>query len=240
MSTEAQITANRANAQSSTGPVSDQGKARAARNSTTLGLFSTTAFVAPDERDTYNEHCASWQSRLFAKGPIEELLGNEIVQAAWRLERCTSIEASLYSDDPAELDRVQASIDRARATAQRTFHRSMTELSRVQTERHYRNVMVQKGVDPNAFGVARCKEVKAAVREDQAEAERERISAIHRFAEPPISERSQFEAELAAIRGREQANTVMTPRSAPCPCGSGEKYKRCCGKDAPPVLSRAA
>jgi uncharacterized protein YecA (UPF0149 family) len=26
------------------------------------------------------------------------------------------------------------------------------------------------------------------------------------------------------------------PRSAPCPCGSGEKYKRCCGKNAPPVL----
>ena len=29
------------------------------------------------------------------------------------------------------------------------------------------------------------------------------------------------------------------PRSAPCPCGSGEKYKRCCGRDAPPVLSSA-
>jgi hypothetical protein len=26
------------------------------------------------------------------------------------------------------------------------------------------------------------------------------------------------------------------PRSAPCPCGSGLKYKRCCGKDASPVL----
>jgi uncharacterized protein YchJ len=26
------------------------------------------------------------------------------------------------------------------------------------------------------------------------------------------------------------------PRSAPCPCGSGRKYKRCCGHNAPPVL----
>jgi hypothetical protein len=25
-----------------------------------------------------------------------------------------------------------------------------------------------------------------------------------------------------------------TARGAPCPCGSGEKYKRCCGKSAPP------
>lgn len=32
----------------------------------------------------------------------------------------------------------------------------------------------------------------------------------------------------------------QTPRNALCPCGSGNKYKRCCGKNAPPVLSRAA
>jgi uncharacterized protein YchJ len=33
---------------------------------------------------------------------------------------------------------------------------------------------------------------------------------------------------------------VQIPRSAPCPCGSREKFKRCCGKNAPPVLGRAA
>jgi hypothetical protein len=26
------------------------------------------------------------------------------------------------------------------------------------------------------------------------------------------------------------------PRSAPSPCGSGQKYQRCCGRNAPPVL----
>ena len=32
----------------------------------------------------------------------------------------------------------------------------------------------------------------------------------------------------------------LTPRNAQCPCNSGQKYKRCCGKDAPPVLNKAA
>ncbi|MBI5282364.1 MAG: SEC-C domain-containing protein [Candidatus Solibacter usitatus] len=32
----------------------------------------------------------------------------------------------------------------------------------------------------------------------------------------------------------------LTPRSAPCPCGSGLKFKRCCGKSAPAVLAAAA
>jgi hypothetical protein len=37
-----------------------------------------------------------------------------------------------------------------------------------------------------------------------------------------------------------EPNPPQTPRNAPCPCGSGAKYKRCCGKTAPPVLHRGA
>jgi NADH dehydrogenase FAD-containing subunit len=60
----------------------------------------------------------------------------------------------------------------------------------------------------------------------------------------------QFEAEKAAQSAQAQnsakqtqselGKTVSIPRSAPCPCKSGEKYKRCCGKNAPPVLSTQA
>jgi len=36
------------------------------------------------------------------------------------------------------------------------------------------------------------------------------------------------------------AAPINTPRNALCPCKSGQKFKRCCGKEAPPVLNRAA
>ncbi len=36
------------------------------------------------------------------------------------------------------------------------------------------------------------------------------------------------------------AESAPIPRGAPCPCGSGAKYKRCCGSNAPAVLSPAA
>ena len=32
----------------------------------------------------------------------------------------------------------------------------------------------------------------------------------------------------------------ITPRNALCPCKSGQKFKRCCGKEAPPALNKAA
>jgi hypothetical protein len=38
----------------------------------------------------------------------------------------------------------------------------------------------------------------------------------------------------------EPEKTKLIPRGAPCPCKSGQKYKRCCGRSAPPVLFKAA
>ena len=34
--------------------------------------------------------------------------------------------------------------------------------------------------------------------------------------------------------------TAHVGRNSPCPCGSGKKYKRCCGINAPPIIHRAA
>jgi len=54
------------------------------------------------------------------------------------------------------------------------------------------------------------------------------MAEIEAFCAPP-----KLTPELAS----NCSATKQTPRSAPCPCKSGEKYKRCCGKNAPPVLS---
>jgi uncharacterized protein YecA (UPF0149 family) len=44
--------------------------------------------------------------------------------------------------------------------------------------------------------------------------------------------------QVAAITRQTQTET-QTARNAPCPCNSGQKYKRCCGKNAPAVLNAA-
>jgi uncharacterized protein YecA (UPF0149 family) len=44
----------------------------------------------------------------------------------------------------------------------------------------------------------------------------------------------------AAQTSAAAVESIVIPRSAPCPCGSGAKYKRCCGTNAPAVLSAAA
>jgi hypothetical protein len=163
MSSAAQISANQANAQRSTGPATEAGKARSSRNSTRLGLFSASSFVHEDEKDLYNQFCESYYSDLAPTSCLEETLAREVIQAAWRLRRCTELEATVPGDaDIEELDRLQHSIDRARGTAQRTFQRSLTELRRVQTERVYRAVALPENLPTADLGQASCKELKPA------------------------------------------------------------------------------
>ncbi|MCC6365046.1 MAG: SEC-C domain-containing protein [Bryobacterales bacterium] len=47
---------------------------------------------------------------------------------------------------------------------------------------------------------------------------------------PPPTDQTQPSTETAP-------EPHLVPRGAPCPCGSGVKFKRCCGKSAPPVLN---
>jgi hypothetical protein len=138
MATPAQILANRQNAERSTGPVTAEGKARVSQNATKLGLFSVANFVRPEERDIFNQFESGYLSELSPETPLEQTLAREIIHAAWRLRRCADLEVAPPENlTDEELDRLQISIDRARAAAQRTFHRSLKELRRLQAERAY-------------------------------------------------------------------------------------------------------
>src|SRR6185437_6959316 len=134
MATTAQILANRQNAEKSSGPVTIAGKARVSQNATRLGLFCVTNFVRPEEQDLFNEFQSGYMLELSPATPLEQTVAREIVHAAWRLRRCASLEVAPPENlTDEELDRLQISIDRARSAAQRTFHRSLKELRRLQS-----------------------------------------------------------------------------------------------------------
>jgi len=203
MSSTAQILANRQNAERSSGPVTAAGKTHVSQNATKFGLFSVANFVSPEEHDIFNEFESGYLLELAPDSSLEQTLAREIIQAAWRLRRCANLETTPPDDlTDEELDRLQISIDRARSAAQRTFHRSLKELRRLQAERLY------------ATFVAGAPATK---------------QTVERGPENPAKQTQS-----------EPQKTPTIPRSAPCPCKSGEKYKRCCGKNAPPVLSQAA
>ncbi len=217
MATTAQILANRQNAENSLGPVTAAGKTRVSQNATKFGLFSVANFVRPEEQNTFNEFESGYLAELAPGSPLEQTLAREIIHAAWRLRRCASLEVAPPDDlTDEELDRLQTSIDRARAAAQRTFHRSLKELRRLQTE----------NLHPAEIAIKQAMAMDALLKNDLEKRQRQLSDNT-----PHIS---------AKQTQSEPAKTRQIPRSAPCPCKSGQKYKRCCGKNAPPVFTRRA
>jgi hypothetical protein len=168
MATTAQIEANRRNSHFSTGPRTLEGKARAAANSISFGLFTTRDFVAPGQEAEYAQFVDAWRKHLQASGPAEETFAIEITRAAWRLRRCALVESNLADHDRAaaeinaeQLDPMldpetrlfQLSVDRAHTSAQNKLRRTIVELRRIQTERHYREYVIPENMDP-ALGLA--------------------------------------------------------------------------------------
>jgi hypothetical protein len=231
MATEAQIAANRINAQASTGATTAAGKARSSRNALSTGLFSRGDFVLPDEQAQYAEFCASFQAHLEPEGPIEQTLTAEIIHAAWRMRRCSAVAAGLTGSldpmvDPAAAQTQQA-VDRARNDAHRAFQRSISELRRLQTERQFRTESFPEDFDPPALGIASFKDMAPALMIDT-----QRQLLLQKLR-PNQEPKPLFTIPTQSALGQ-------TPRNSPCTCGSGHKFKRCCGKGAPAVLNRAA
>jgi hypothetical protein len=217
MASTAQILANRQNAEKSSGPVTVEGRARVSQNATSFGLFSVANFVRPEERDIFNKFECDYIAELSPATSLEQTLTREIIHAAWRLRRCASLEVAPPENlTDEELDRLQLSIDRARAAAQRTFHRSLKELRRLQTEQ----------LHPAEVAIRQAMAMDALLKQDLENRQRQ-------LAENTANNSAkQTQSQPAQAR--------QIPRSAACPCKSGQKFKRCCGKNAPPVLTPRA
>jgi hypothetical protein len=90
--------ANRANAEISTGPRTAQGKARAARNSTSHGIFCRELLLPHEDQPLLRRIRESFIHRLRPQDALELLLVDRIVQAQWRLNRCQGAERLMHEE----------------------------------------------------------------------------------------------------------------------------------------------
>ncbi len=92
--TEQRLAANRANALGSTGPISDEGKARSSRNATQHGLLSARMFLEDEGPADFNGLMGSLMHSLSPVGAIEETLVERIAVTIWRQRRLVQAETA--------------------------------------------------------------------------------------------------------------------------------------------------
>ena len=153
MATNAQITANQINAQSSSGPKTPEGKAAASRNATTHGLHSANPVLPQESQAAFDDLHARYRKELQPAGLHEDFLVRQVAEARWRLERLQKIEAELMDqlasgqarENPhaaiaasmLEKDGAESllRLHRMASSVERAYHRNYNALARGRRER---------------------------------------------------------------------------------------------------------
>ncbi len=87
MATEAQIAANRRNAEKSTGPRTADGKAVVAQNAVQHGLLAREGVLRGEDAEEFERHREMLLEQLNPVGALEGILATRIVDLTWRLQR---------------------------------------------------------------------------------------------------------------------------------------------------------
>src|SRR6266849_176619 len=96
MSTAAQITANRANAQKSTGPRSAEGKSATRFNALKHGLDAQSIIIPGEDPAEYDALVAHYRDEFRPTGPSETFHIDTMIRADWNKRRLQPVETELY------------------------------------------------------------------------------------------------------------------------------------------------
>jgi len=250
MTSHARIEANRANAQLSTGPRTSEGKARSSQNATRHGFTSRRITILPEEQPVYDEMLAQYQAELKPEGILEFDFFHQLLRASWDMRRASILEAELVVDDTDPLADPNRSKDAERYAryyhrAQRLHASSIRRLRELQDLRAARLQLTeakQESLPPLADPLRSAK--RTQYREQawavdfirQLDAETSMLIRNSRSRNAMQNEPNP----ITPVLQNEPKPSPKTPRNAQCPCGSGKKFKRCCGFNASPLLNRAA
>src|SRR6185437_707591 len=94
---EAKLTANRANAQLSTGPRTTEGRAVSSMNAVKTGLTGRTVLLPSDGAEAYRHHLAAYENEFKPVGLRECELVQSLDDIQWRLQRIPGLEMAIYA-----------------------------------------------------------------------------------------------------------------------------------------------
>lgn len=125
----------------STGPITEQGKARSSANSTRSGWFTRELQIPAEERDRWTAFHQQWLDALQPAGALETEFFQDFLRSTWRKHQI--IDAQNFITGAADplvfLDpNAQANLDRLlryEGQFERRAQRALAELRRLQTAR---------------------------------------------------------------------------------------------------------
>ncbi len=149
MASPAQIAANRANAQKSTGPRSVEGKSASRFNALKHGMDAASIVIPGEDPEVYDSLVAQYLIEYRPQSASESFHVDTMIRADWQKRRLETVEADLFrtimtespdnslaavllAESPAA--KLLLRIQRQIAAFERTWHRANTEFRRARAE----------------------------------------------------------------------------------------------------------
>jgi hypothetical protein len=111
MASDAQLNANKMNAQLSPGPVTDAGKAICAQNALKHGLTSRMALLPTDDKEAYENLVAIILEKYRPETDPEHLLIQQIADIEWRLLRVPLLESGIFLKGRKQAEKLYLEMD---------------------------------------------------------------------------------------------------------------------------------
>jgi hypothetical protein len=135
MASPAQITANRENAQNSTGPKTEAGKAVSSRNNLNFGFNAKIFSVIEGESQEDFDH---FQQQLLEEHnpttPTEQVLVEHMAQHHWVSMRAQRLQDSCFTEGEVNESRLALYL-RYQTTHERLFYKALSELQKLRAEK---------------------------------------------------------------------------------------------------------
>lgn len=144
MASAAQVQANLANSQLSTGPRTAQGKARSSRNNLRHGLTLGILSLDPSEQAAFCEYEAKLHAEIRPEGILEQEALAQLLDGIWRIRKVRAIVDDLVASHDADpfvhpdTDAQLRQLTRYRAAAEMIVYRSIKTLRELQSLRLFR------------------------------------------------------------------------------------------------------
>jgi hypothetical protein len=140
MATPKQIEANRKNSQKSTGPSTEEGKAKSCLNHLSHGLTSNATFVAEEQPAEFKALLVDLITEYQPATPTEQILVEKMTMNQWLSLRAFRLQGEAFLNeqlmgDSFAIPQSLGVLIRYHTTAENNFHKAHTELVKVQKER---------------------------------------------------------------------------------------------------------
>jgi hypothetical protein len=143
MPTQAQIAANQANAELSTGPKTEEGKAVSSRNHTSHGLTykGVNFFLLPWENaEEYDWLVIDLKREYGPKSATETILVERMAQHQWLRNRAVLLQTHAFDDDGSLDEKRLALFLRYQTTHERAFHKCLNDLLKLRAEKRKQDI----------------------------------------------------------------------------------------------------